>query len=376
MARNGDTIRDWHIFSQASSLGGARPLRSRYPLELAPDLIVCPHLYDWPAEAPVRNDVYTCAGRPRAIVFCARGEEHLRFLADEVVPRVHEHVEFVALIDADRLAFDFAPTRPPSQWLGIEHLSRLLRLAYGKPAIDPALLLRLGASPATDREPASGPRSEPPGDPGAIERHPLRLWEAFFWRGHSYCYELVDGEVPLVGDLLTPLGANRTLLQFVRDAEVLEGARADEAQGWLRCGRFRMRQVGRLVDVRVRLDPADRHVAFLPQADLYRPGTLPSLVGALLAGGYKGKTQLDNGFTWATIRFDSAPEQAAFEAACRETIERWVGASAELVDGETFKLPDEPNDTWFVCHYGQNTSIFVPFHRHDFLPWNVATSDW
>jgi hypothetical protein len=375
MARNGDILWDWHVFQGAMSFGGERRIWSRYPVELAPDLIVCPHLFDWPADAPQGSDVYTCAGHPHAAVFCARGEEALRFLTEDVAPRVLEHVPFVGLIDADRSAFDFAPPRPPSRWLDIEHLSPLLRMAYGERVFVSEPSFRFDRSPDNEGQRAIfGPPRGAAGDAASVEAHPARLWEAFFWRGHSYRYELIGGEVPLIGDLLTPLGANRTLLQLVRDAEALEGQRATETAGWLSCGHFRMRQIGRLVDVRVGLDAPDRRIAFLPQST--GVGALPSLVGALLAGGHKGKTELWNGWTWATVELSSVAEREAFVRACQATVERWVGAPVELVDDEAFEPPKESSDAWFIAGHEQWATVYVPFHRHRCLPWDVMTGDW
>jgi len=49
-----------------------------------------PHLFDWPPEAPTRGALYTCAGRPRVVVSCARADWHRAFVRDEVAPRVVE----------------------------------------------------------------------------------------------------------------------------------------------------------------------------------------------------------------------------------------------------------------------------------------------
>ncbi len=115
MARNHRILWNWERFSRAARPSGDLRLWSRFPLELAPDLIINPHLFDWPTSAPRgrrgenARDVYTCAGIPRVVVFSAVSDAHRLFLEEEVIPRVEEHVRFVALVDfeADR------PSRRP-----------------------------------------------------------------------------------------------------------------------------------------------------------------------------------------------------------------------------------------------------------------------
>jgi hypothetical protein len=371
MARSNAALWDWQLFMRATRVSGTPRLWSRFPLELAPDLIVCPHLFDWPDDAPrERRDVYTCAATPLVTVFASRGEAHRRFLEHEVLPRVRQHVRFVCLVDnGERMAF--APIHERN-FLGIEHLGPLLRIAYGTDRIPHDRFDGLGKRPEPGLEQALfGPDIVGPGQVERLEKHPSRLWEALFWRGHSYRYELVDGEVPLVGDLLSPLAANRTLLQLVRDAERLEGERAVDARGWIGCGRFRLRQQGRLVEIRVRLSPADVRAAFMPQN--LSPGArdMPSVLGALMAGGDNGKTELWNGFTWSTIELESAEASRETAHALRETIERWTDTKATVDASEHFKLPEESREEWFLRPYKQWLTVYVPFAREGCLPWDV-----
>lgn len=382
MARNHRILWSWERFSRAARPSGDLRLWSRFPVELAPDLIVNPHLFDWPASArrgtrgENGRDVYTCAGAPEVVVFAAVSEAHRRFLEDEVVPRVHEHVRFVALVDFEADQLRFAPLRPERS-LSAEHLAPLLRMAWGRERVPDGSFADLGKRPEESFETAFfGPDDERPEDIVKLEAHPLRLWEAFFWRGHTYRYDLIDGETPLVGDLRSPLAANRTLLQLVKDAERLEGERAAEREGWIHCGRFRLRQMERLVEVRVRLSPADVRAALMPTAKVPGDEELPSVLGALMAGGDNGKTELWNGFTWSTVEAASAARARDTAHALREVLERWTETKATVIEGGRFDLPEESREEWFLVQHERWLTAYVPFARHDCLPWEVHSGDF
>ncbi len=377
MARNHRILWDWQRFSRAAGPCGDLSLWSRFPLELAPDLIVTPHLFDWPSSAPRTSrvhkgrDVYTCAGVPRVVVFSAASKAHRLFLEEEVIPRVNEHVRFVALVDFEADQFGFSPLIP-RYLLPAEHLAPLLRISWGYDHVPHGAFTDVIKPPEKDVEKALfGPDDERPEDVARLEAHPLRLWEALFWRGHTYRYELIDGEMPLVGDLRSPLAANRTLVQLVKDAERLEGKRAGESEGWIVCGRFRLRQMERLVEIRVRLSPADVRAALMPQAIVEGDDAMPSVLGALMAGGDNGKTELIRGFTWSTIEAASDERCREIAHVLREELERWTETKTTVVADEDFDFPTESREEWFLVPHERWLTVYVPFGRHDCLPWEV-----
>jgi hypothetical protein len=376
MARTRQALLDWQLFSRAARVDGNPPIWSRFALELAPNFIVSPHLFDWVREGPYEPDAYTCSKTPVLIVFCGRGE-HLAFLRDELVPAAMRHARHVALIDADQREF---AVDAKSAWSPLAELAPLLRAAYGaEPSshaaarFDELLAALSGHVDGVERRLVQD--QVVPGHVERVEQHPLRLWEALFWRGHTYRYELIDGEVPLVGNLLTPLGANRTLMQLVDDARRLESCAPHDEHGWIRCGRFRMRQQGHFVHVRVRLDPADARAAFMPRARVQNDDVLPSLVGALMAGGDNGKTELWNGWTWSAVVTDSSETVGALVPKLQREIQEWVGSPASIQNAE-FSLPNESRDEWFLVPYERWVTIYVPFFRERCLPWDVHAEDY
>ena len=379
MARNNRILREWERVRGATRTSGEVRLWSRFPVELAPDLIVSPHLFDWPASSPHSAkrgaELYTCTGVPEVVVFSAVSAEHRRFLEDEVVPRVHTFVRCVALVDFEADQLGFAPVRS-RHVLPSEHLAPLLRIAWGHERIPYGSFADL-IQPPEDRETAYfGPDDERPEDVARREAHPLRLWEAFFWRGHTYRYELINGEMPLIGDLLSPLAANRTLLQLVKDAERLERMRAEEREGWIHCGRFRMRQSAQFVEIRARLSSADVRAALTPQARVPGDEELPSVLGALTAGGDNGKTEMWNGFTWSSIAAASAAHSLEMAHVLRDELERWTETKATIVDTDSFTPPNEPREEWFLVPRDHSLTTYVPFARHDCLPWEVHAGDF
>lgn len=379
MARNNRILWNWEHFSRAARPSEGLLLTSRFPVELAPDLIVSPHLFDWPASAPrgkSARDVYTCAGAPEVVVFSAVSKAHRRFLEDEVIARVHEHVRFVALVDFEADQLGFAPLGQ-QRWLPAEQLAPLLRIAWGRERVPAGSFAELGNRPEEGFDAAFfGPDDDRPEDVVRREAHPLRLWEAFFWRGHTYRYDLIAGEMPLVGDLRSPLAASRTLAQLVKDAERLEGLPSEEREGWIHCGRFRLRRLEGLVELRVRLSPADVRAALMPQAKVPGDDELPSILGVLMAAGDNGKTEMWNGFTWSSIEAASAERSREIAHALREGLERWTETKATVVEDENFVLPEESREEWFLVPRERWLEVYVPFARHDYLPWEVHAGDF
>lgn len=207
-------------------------------------------------------------------------------------------------------------------------------------------------------------------DPSELEDHPIHLWEALFWRGYTYRTELVGGEVPLVGALGTPAAAAATFEQLLADARRLFGDEVERAEGWTRCGPFRVRRGGRRVELRVRLAPADRRVVFLPQSRAPGAEGLPSILGCLLAGGDKGKTELWDGWTWTTLELESAAEAREVADALLPVIAGWIGAPVSIGERPQGDV-DESAAPWVVEPYERFLRVYVPFHRLGCLPWRV-----
>ncbi len=376
MARTDRVLWNWERFSRVVRCDGNPRVWSRFPLELAPDLIVSPHLFDWPESAQTGSSAYTCAAVPDVVVFSVVSPMHRRFLEETVVPRVHDYVRVVVLVDfeANEMAVAHLGASPP---IAVNHLATVLREAWGHNRIAEGRFAEICQTETPDE--ASflyAPGDDHPDDPARCEATPVRLWEAFFWRGHTYRYEVIDGEVPLVADLRSPLAANRTLMQCVKDAEGLEGVRASEATGWIRCGRFRMRHEERWVEIRARLSPTDLRAAFMPQTRVHGDEALPSVVGALVAGGDNGKTEMMDGFTWSTIELASPAQCREAARSLAESIKRWTGSDVRLHAGYAWRHLKEHRDAWHIGRQSKWLSVYVPFWREVCLPWDVAVGDF
>jgi hypothetical protein len=113
----------------------------------------------------------------------------------------------------------------------------------------------------------------------------------------------------------------------------------------------------------------------VPRARVHGDGVSPSLVGALLAGGDDGKTELMNGWTWSTVTTDSAKDANALATKLQREVEQWVGAPA-LLTNKDFEFPKEPRDEWFVTARKHFVTIYVPFHREQCLPWDVHAEEY
>jgi hypothetical protein len=307
------------------------------------------------------------------MVFVARGDQHLRFLLAEVIPAAVARGIRVAVCDpaADRLA---VAHRREIGWHGLDHFGEICAGLGVDSAAIPAALARLRHGPLEPFERHVFGLDPRPVSRAAVQRledHPLRLWEALFWRGHSYRYEIIEGAVPLVADMLSRLAANRTLLSLVRDAERLEARAASEGEGWIRCGRFRMRQLDTLVELRVHLSEADIRAAFAPRTRVPEDEREPTIVGTLLAGGDNGKTELVHGWTWSTIELPSEEHAGRIAELIASEIRAWTDQAAAVI-GRDAELPEEHSPTWFVCAHGRWLTVYVPMARHDCLPFDVV----
>jgi hypothetical protein len=239
---------DWN--AMRPRLGHSFELWSRFPAEIAPDLIVSPLLFGT-SRAKQRGRAHACTLEPRGLlVLHGRGREHVDTLLEHVAPKLGR-VPFAFVLDAD--AARLHPADRPSSWMPVSHLPAILRqIVIGFAPDDYVDVIdevcreqreafaRLPAPDLVDEFLALPEVAERKADAAArAERAPLRLWEAMLWRGENYRWELVDGEVPLVGELFSPLAANRTFVTCIRDAERAFGVAADERGGWVVCGPMR-----------------------------------------------------------------------------------------------------------------------------------------
>jgi hypothetical protein len=362
--RSPGAMADWHRF-YARWRSPRTDVWSRYPVELAPDLIICPHLFDWPASAPRNGEVYTCAGTPEVVVLCGRGPDHIRFLEEEVVPRVVRHGPSVCLVEAEADQFRWVegPSREQGPAQPLTELGPALRSRWDDPALVHA---EFGPAPwHRDAAPTEDALRD-------LEDHPIRLWEALFWRGYTYRWELIGGEVPLVGALGTEAAARATLTQIAADASRLVGDPAVADGGWTRCGPFRLRTLGTRVDLRVRLSPADRRAAFLPQVDRDER-RMPSILGVLLAGGDNGKSELMDGWSWATVILSSSDEARALAEALVPAVSAWTGAPVHVADQRPTRATAP--EAWVIEPYERFLRVSVPFLRQQCLPWRVMVGE-
>lgn len=377
LMRTSRAMLDWEIFlrAAASTRESGLELWSRFPLELGDDLIVAPHLYDWPKISTSGRDgasIYTCSERPEAAVFCGRGP-HRTFLKEEVVPRVLEAgVPIVVLVDGDQGLAHFRGIHEGC--VDARQLGKPLEAWYGRDGLFEEDAFSLNPDPMRWPFPLEGQAPTPEAIARA-EANPLRLWEALFWRGYTYRYEVVGGELPLVADLLTPLAANRTLMQLVADAERWTGTPATEAMGFIVCGPFRLRQQDHRVELRVALSPADVRVSFAPQRRPVGADAEPSLLGALVAGGDNGKTEMIEGYTWSTcfLRDEeearSAAERLASQAAA------WTDAPARVLGPDETKRLEGRRDEWLFEPHDRYLTVWVPVHREGCWPMAVVIGE-
>lgn len=316
--------------------------------------------------------------------FTGRGHDHMHFLLDEVAPLLVD-VPHAYVLDADAGLVHSA--KEPHRARSVEEVPALIEEAaiHRRDSSDDTASFCEAQARAFDDLPSpdeveaylSSPTTkERIADAAArVEAAPLRLWEAMLWRGHNYRWELVAGEVPLVGELWSELAANRTLLRCVEDAERGFGAGAFDEGGWIRCGSARMRQRGTQVEIRFRPSAADRLVAFAPHARLLGEDAVPSLLGVLLAGGENGKTEMLGSYTESIAEVPPRVDVAEVAHTLADEIRRWVGANV-VVSGEADRAgsrwPEKHDDaTWHVHHWKRWVAVFMPLGRASHLPWDI-----
>ncbi len=378
MARTVTIGSDWNGVRAGHFDRGSFELWSRFSCEVADDVIVSPFLYGTRRTPQRDRELYTM--QPCGLlVMHGRGEDQLRFLTEEVAPRI-AHLSFAFILDADERAL--VPANDLSLRLPATRFPSMLRtIAAGYDTkLDDIVLdiivrnaeetVQNLARPADVAQFLSHPAIQERVREAivALEQRPIRLWEAMLWRGENYRWELISGEVPLVGELFGALAANRTLMQCVSDAEHTYRARAEEHAGWVVCGPMRLRQRGTRVEIRFRLDPSDRRVAFQPQSRLDGDDASPSFLGALLAGGGSGKTEMMAGYTDSVIEVDDPP-RVAHELA--EQIRRSVGVTViESPPDEEgpARWPSEPSAAWHIRWWERWVYVLMPTMG---IPWDV-----
>lgn len=385
MARPLTTASDWNAMRLHPR--GSFELWSGYPAEIAPDLIVCPLLCGR-ARGGRRADRACTISAAGFIVLHARDEDHLALLRAEVLPRLRD-IPFAYVLDAstgtvfpanhDVLTLrqqDLAPLvlRIVAGFDGeandLDTLRADLDRAFASVASADEIATFLAEPSILERRLRLADR---------IERAPIRLWEAMLWRSFHYRWELYSGEVPLVGELRSELGANRTLVQCVSDAETAFGRPVDEQEGWLVCGPLRLRQRGTRVELRYRPTAADRRVAFAPRSRLADDELLPTLFGVLLSGGGSGKSELIDGYTDSVIEVYPDQDPAAVAAQLADEVRRITSAEV-VVAGEDEHDPGyrdvaAPPGAWRVRFWSRFVAVDMPMMRDDRVAWDVLSGD-
>lgn len=366
--------------------GGARlALWSYFTAEVAPDLIVTPLLFGTDPKKSHGSDRYTLDAQG-ILVLLARGEAQVAALFQDVAPLLRRFT-FAYFYDADRRRLYDA--RRADLWMQPSQLSSIVRsvlagfegehldsrpgaLDYVCGGLDRALdemptaeeVAAFRALPAVEARVAEAARR--------FEAAPIRLWEAMLWRGENYRWELIRGEVPLVGELWSPLAANRTLMQCVADAEVAFSVRATEDGGWILCGPLRLRQRDTCVEIRVRLTSADRRAAFLPSLRLEGEEAMPSLLGVLLAGGGKGKTEMMNGYVDSVLHVHERQRPEDVAAHLAGEIRRISGAGV-TVEGSDRPWPESEGDDWRVYYWKRFVYVNMPAARAGGVAWDALS---
>lgn len=362
-------------------------LWSHFPVELAPDLIVTPMVFGTPPEALSAGDDTVCTLPPRGLVVLqGRGDAHVSFLLDEVAPRLKD-LTLAFIYDADRRRLRGASR--PELWMEASQLPAIVRQVVAgfdgehvarchgeldrvcgevRRALDEmptqGEVETFRALPEVERRVAEAARR--------FEGNPLRLWEAMLWRGESYRWELVNGEVPLLGELWSSLAANRTLLQCVADAERAFGQRATEDPAWIRCGPLRMRQRGTRVELRYRVSAADRRAAFMPASHIDGEDAMPSLFGALLAGGGKGKTEMMESYVDSVIMAHERHDPGDVAEHLADEIRRVTGAEA-TVERSSRYWPHSSGEAWRVYFWKRYVYVYMPAGRAEHAPWDAQS---
>jgi hypothetical protein len=160
----------------------------------------------------------------------------------------------------------------------------------------------------------------------------------------------------------------------VRDAETLDRTAAVEERDWIRAGRFRFWQRAESLEIRVALSSADVRVAFEPRAHGTGADDVASLVGVLLAGGDNGKTEMMDGYTWASVWCRDVFELERLSDRVAGDIAAWTGAA---IDRAGTEWPAHRDGTWATrLRIGERRHLFtvyVPMYRDGVLPWAAIT---
>ncbi|MEW5849416.1 MAG: hypothetical protein AB2A00_11415 [Myxococcota bacterium] len=356
VARSLPVVMDWEVFSGVAwGPQGHAALGSRGLVRLSPSIILAPQLHD--VSAP-----------PTLIVLAGRGAAHMQYLQEEVLPVAQPRVDHVVLVDAEREEFQVAGMRGGTH--PVSTLPDFLNFCLKRRAVDGDAFQRLHV---VNRHLAAQ-RDEPPPDVVLqVEAYPLRLWEVFFMRGHAWRYELLNEEVPLAVELPTTLAANRALMQCVHDAQQFCAAPATEELGWIRVGRFRMRQREALLDVRVRMLESDLRVVFpLPPllGSSWEPPTLP----AVLMGSQLRPLELRNGLCPVRCICPTADDAENLAQALAFAVRAWCQTEVALMPLADAP-PPELGSGWRVLYGAQHVEVQVPMHRHGLLPWKLMMGD-
>ncbi|MCK6575669.1 hypothetical protein L6V77_31830 [Myxococcota bacterium] len=369
---------------EAGALRRTLHLAPRFSLELAPDLILAPHLYGYPdakrwnergfKRHRKRCEMYTVQECPAFVLYVSRSECQRRYLETEIAPALPPEVDlYVVEPGAGRVrVLHDAGTR-----------TREIPLA----ALCPDLDARLGVPVFGDADldflcaPWGHPEFETQfystvtHRAERVEQHPTRLWEAFLLRGHWERWELVRGEVPLVAVLPSPAAAGATLGRWLADAVRWSGAEPDPQAAWIRVGPFRFRQTGCQVDARVRLSPADVRVAFMPARELPGSEDLPTLAGLLCAGNEGAKVEMLNGYAWATADCEEPGEVDRVGPALVEEIRRLGAREVDLVR-DLPEFPEGADHRWVVELRDHYVTVFMPLGYEGSTFWDVHARRW
>jgi hypothetical protein len=365
MARHPIDLLTAQILQHAVARSHEEDLRlwARGAWQVDPDTVIRPDLLALDGLA----DVGPPLDRPPLFaVFVARGEVQRAWLVDEVGACLGPDLDRAILVDQDAGVFQerlgAGPARELKKLAGVLN-DRLERRLLEPAAFDGLLELR------ADREDERWHVA--PDFAAHVVEAPLRLWEALLLRGHRFTQELLDGEIPLVAELSGEAAADAMLRACREDAERLVGAAAVDEGGWCVAGPVRLRRQGAHVELRVTPGPADRHSALTPR-EAPAPGqALPTLAGALLAGGEGGRLELLQGSTWTTLRCRAPEEAETLAKDLGRRVDAWCRAPVRVMSGDL--SPDPEQREWRVTVRDEWLRLHVPLARDHLLPWQVLS---
>ena len=102
---------------------------------------------------------------------------------------------------------------------------------------------------------------------------------------------------------------------------------------------------------------------------------LPSLFGALIAGGHQGKSELIHGYTESVVQVHPDLHPGAVASALAEDIRRCTGSIAieHAFDEDSEPDPGSTDDRWHVRSGDGFVSVLSPMHRAGRLPWEIQS---